>query len=82
MKSLTLFNIEHQTLQILTLGMIDVDGMVGRLMQLVKDAHLATCLSGSGEDGITEMILCYHLRTTEGKEDSAWLNLLESLVVQ
>ena len=28
------------------------------------------------------MILCYYLRTAEGEENTTWLNLLESLVIQ
>ena len=56
--------------------------MVGRLVQLVENAHLTPCPGGSGEDGIAEMILGNHLRATERKEDAALLNLLESLVVQ
>ena len=62
--------------------MIDIDGMIGGLMQLMEDAHLTACLSSSREDGIAEMILGNHLRTAERKEDATLLNFLESLVIQ
>ena len=62
--------------------MIDVDGVVGRLMQLVEDANLTTCQGGSSKDGIAEMILRDDLRTTEGEENPTRLYLLERLVVQ
>ena len=62
--------------------MIDVDGMVGRLVQLVQDAHLALGQGCCREDGITEMVLGDHLRAGECKEDAATLNLLEGLLVE
>ena len=62
--------------------MIDVDGMVGRLVQLVQDAYLAPCLGSSREDGITEMILRDHLRATECEKDATWLNHLHRLHIQ
>ena len=62
--------------------MIDVDGMVGRLMQLMEDAHTASCLGSSREDGITEMLLRDHLATAEREEDAAALDALEPLEIQ
>ena len=62
--------------------MIDIDGMIGWLMQLMQDTHLTTCLGSSRKDGIAEMILGNHLRTTESKEDATRLDNLEGLVVQ
>jgi Rod binding domain-containing protein len=41
--------------------MIDIDGVIRRLMQLMQDTHLAPCLSCSRKDGIAEMILRYYL---------------------
>jgi hypothetical protein len=35
---LPLFDVKHQAFEVFTLGMIDVYGVVGRLMELVKDA--------------------------------------------
>lgn len=62
--------------------MIDVDRMVGRLMKLMKDAHLATSLSSSCEDSIAEVVFSNHLRAAEGKQYSAWLNLFEALDIE
>ncbi len=41
--------------------MVDIDRMVSRLMELVQDAHLASSLGRSREDGIAEIILGDHL---------------------
>jgi hypothetical protein len=41
---LFLFDIQYQSLEVLTLGMIDIDRVVGRLCELMEDAHLATRL--------------------------------------
>ena len=62
--------------------MVDVDGMVGRLVQLMEDAHLTMGLGGGGEDGVAEMLLRDHLRAGEGEEDAARGNLLKGLRVQ
>ena len=62
--------------------MIDIDGMIGWLMQLVQDAHLTFGESSSREYGIAEMVFRHHLRTGEGKEDAAAFYFLECLLVQ
>ena len=62
--------------------MVDVDGMVGGLVELMEDAHLTAGLSRCSEDGIAEMVFRNHLRTAEREEDAAGLDLLERLVVQ
>lgn len=56
-----LFYVEHQPLQVFTLGMVDVDGVIGGLVQLVEYAHLALGLCRSGENGIAEMVLADYL---------------------
>lgn len=62
--------------------MIDVDGVVGRLVQLMQDAHLALGQGSSREDGVAEMVLGNHLRTGERKEDATTLYLLKGLLVE
>ena len=62
--------------------MIDIDGMIGRLMQLMQDAHLTTCQGRSRKDSIAEMVFRNHLRARERKEDATLFNLLERLLVQ
>ena len=57
--------------------MIDVDGMVGGLVQLVQYAHFTACLCSSSKYGIPEMVFRHHLTTTESKQDTPWLNLLK-----
>lgn len=62
--------------------MENVDGMVGRLVQLVHDANLATSLCGSRKHGIAELVFGNHLAATECEEQTAWLNALEPLSVE
>ena len=38
---LSLLHVEHQSLEVFALGVVDVDRVVGGLRQLVQDAHLA-----------------------------------------
>ena len=77
-----LFYIKHQSLEVFTLWMIDVDWMVGRLMKLMQNAHLALCLSCCCEHGCTELLFIYSLRTTEREEDTSLTNTLETFVIQ
>ena len=51
--------------------MVDVDGMVGRLMELVKDADTAPNFGSSTEHSTTEIVLSHHLRAGEGEKDTA-----------
>ena len=62
--------------------MINIDRMVGRLMQLVQDAHLSSCLSCCSKHCVAELILRYHLRAAESKEDTTLLNTLQTLHIQ
>ena len=41
--------------------MIDIDGMVGRLVQLMQDAHLSATLGGSRKHRIAEIVFGDHL---------------------
>ena len=80
-----LLYIKNKPLQILALRMVDIDWMVGRLGELVEDAHLTTRNSGCGKDGGAEQLLRYRLRAGESKEDTATLYLrqcsgIESLI--
>ena len=77
-----LLHIKYQSLQILTLRVIDIDRMVGRLMQLVQDAHLSASLGCCRKDGIAEIVLRHHLRAAECKQDATLLDALQSLHVQ
>ena len=70
-----LFYIQYQSLQILTFRVIDVDGVVGRLRQLMQYAHLAACDGSSREHCCAEQLFAYGLRTRECKQYSATLDL-------
>lgn len=62
--------------------MVDVDGVVGGLVQLVEDAHLASRLGCRREHRLAEMLLADHLRATEGEEDATLADTLKSLDVE
>ena len=53
---LLLFYIEDEAFKILTFGMIDVDRVVGRLMQLMQDADMAATLRRCREDSQAELV--------------------------
>lgn len=76
-----LFYVEHQSLKVFTFRMVDVDRMVTRLGELVKNAHAASALCSCGKHGVTEVLLVHHLRTGEGKEDAARTYLFEALAL-
>ena len=57
--------------------MVDVNGMVGWLVQLVQDAHFALGHCRCREDCCTELVLADSLRTAEGEEDAAGLYLFK-----
>ena len=48
---LMLFHLQYQALEVFALGMVDIDGVVGGLVELVEDADVAAALGGCGEDG-------------------------------
>lgn len=50
-----LFHLKHKSFQIFAFGMVDVDGMIGRLVELVEDAHVSTCLRRSSKDCQSEL---------------------------
>ena len=77
-----LFYVEHQSLKVFTFRMVDVDRMVTRLGELVKNAHAASALCSCGKHGVTEVLLVHHLRTGEGKEDAARTYLFEGLGIE
>ena len=62
--------------------MENVDGMVGRLMQLVHNSNLSTRLCGSRKHGIAELVFGNYLAATECEEQAARLNTLEPLSVE
>ena len=41
--------------------MVDVDGVIGRLMDLMQDSYVATALCGGGEYGKAELVFVYVL---------------------
>ena len=77
-----LFHIQHQAFKVLAFRMVDVDGMVGRLVQLAQDANFPLCNCSCGKDCSSELVLVDCLRATESEENTSWLYLLESLGIE
>ena len=76
------FHFKHESLQIFPFGMIDVHGVVCRLMELMKNAHMTPAHCGSREDREAELIFVHRLRAAEGEEDAPFFYFLESDGVQ
>ena len=56
--------------------------MIGRLVELMQDAHIAASLCSCRKDSIAEMILRDNLRTAERKENATRTNGLEAFHVK
>ena len=81
-KKLHSLDVENEAFQVFALRMIDINRMVGRLVQLVEDAHRAACLGGRREDGIAEMVLGYYLRAGEREQDATRSYFVKCFCVQ
>ena len=77
-----LFHIQHQTLQVLALRVVDVDGMVGGLGELMQDAHLAARLGCCAEHRQAELVLVHCLGAGKGEQDAARGDFLQRLGIQ
>ena len=77
-----LLHIEKQSLKILSLRMIDVDTVIGRLIQPVKDADRTAGLGRCGEDCKGKSLLVDHLGTAEGKHQTARTDLGDSCGIE
>ena len=56
-----LFHVEDEALEVLAFGVVDVDGVIRGLVELVEDADTAADLCGSAEDSEAEVVLGDHL---------------------
>ena len=77
-----LFYIQHKSLEIFALGVINVDGMVGWLGELVQDAHLSLGLGCCTENCKPELVLVHRLGTGKGEQDAAGGQFLECLGIE
>ena len=62
--------------------MVNIDGMIRRLMQLVKNSDKASALCGSRKHSQPELFLIHGLRTTEGKQDAARFDFLKRFCIE
>ena len=56
-----LFNVQYQTLEVFTFRMVDADGMVGGLGELVQYAHSTARHGSCGKYCCAEVVLRYDL---------------------
>lgn len=66
----SLLHVEEESLEVLAFGVVDVDGVIGWLVQTVENADTAAGLGGGGEHGEGKGLLVNDLRTAE-REDQA-----------
>ncbi len=71
------FHIQHKTFEVFAFGVVDVDGVIGRLVELVEDADMTTALGRCREDGEAELLLVDSLGAGEGEDDATGADLLE-----
>ena len=62
--------------------MINIYGVISRLVKLVKDTYIAPALSCGSEDGQPELVFVDGLRATECEQYSAGLNILHSFEIE
>ena len=62
--------------------MIDIDGMICRLMQLMQDTHTTAAYGSSSEDSKPELLLIHCLRAAEGEQNTARRHFLKCTCVQ
>ena len=77
-----LFHIEHESFQIFTFGMGEVDRMVGGLGELVENPDPASALGGGAEDGEAEHFAGDRLRAGEGEDNSTRFDFLKRLCIE
>ena len=51
--------------------MVDVDGVVGGLVEAVEDADTSARFCGGAEDGQREGLFIHYLRAAEGEHEAA-----------
>lgn len=66
----SLLHVEKESLEVLAFRVVDVDGMVGWLVQTIEDTDAAAGLGGGGEHGEGKALLVNDLRAAE-REDQA-----------
>ena len=62
--------------------MINVNGMVGRLMELIEDTDTTPNLGSRAEHSATEIILGHHLRAGESEENAARRHSFEGCSIE
>ena len=77
-----LIYIKHQSFEIFSFWMEDINGMIGWLMELVENPDITSRLSGSREYSCAEIVFRHNLRTAECEEDSTRLYFLKRFLVQ
>ena len=66
-----LLDVKEKTFKILAFRVIDVHGVVGRLVEAVKNPHAAAGLGGGGENREGEGLFVHDLRAAESEDKPA-----------
>ena len=62
--------------------MVNIDWMVGRLVELVQYSDAAARGGGGGENGRAEVVFCHYLTATESEHYSSRLDAAQRFGVQ
>ena len=74
-KKRELLDLDNEPLKIFTFRVVNVNRVIGGLVELMDNSHPSSALSGGTEHGQSELILVHGLRATERKDNSAFLDL-------
>ena len=76
-----LFHIEHQSFEVFAFGVVDADGVVGGLGELVEDFHFAAGVGCGCENGLAEKVFGHDLRAGESEDDPSRLDDFDAFPV-
>ena len=58
---ISLFDVEYEPFEVFSFGVVDVDGVVLRLLELVQDTHFSSADGSCGEHRQSEHLFAYRL---------------------
>ena len=73
---------QDQSLEVFAFGVVDVDGVVLRLVQLVQDTHFAPHLCRRAENSQTEHLFVHRLRAGESEQYTSRAYLFNRLRIE
>ena len=72
-----LLHVQHQSFQIFSFGVINIDGMISRLRQLIKNAHFSSRKSRRTKNGKPKLLPANCLRTRKSEKNTSGGDFLD-----